>query len=335
MREEVAMRARKLTLGGLAGAAILGCVSAPANAQGLQSAPVRPTPPAATAPTAAPKPAAVVNGEQIAMAELEAVLKRQPPQPTAMPERMQIAVRREALAMLIDECLLHQFLRKSCPPVAKADIDKKLAEISDIMKAKGKSMDDFYKDAQETPEELRTSLGYQLQWAGYCNARATDQALQKYYTENKDFFDGVMVEVSHIVLRVPSGAAPTEVAAARDRLTKLRKDILDKKIDFAQAAKQYSECESAPRGGEIGCISRKGIDDAFAKAAFALQVGQVSDVVQSSFGLHLIKVTDRKPGKPSDFATAKEHVRMMFLGDLNETILQELRNTAKIEINIP
>jgi peptidyl-prolyl cis-trans isomerase C len=322
------MRARRWTIASLAGAAILGCATADVTAQA--------TPPASTPPAAkAAKPAAVVNGEEITMAEVEAVLKRQPPQPTAMPEKMQIAVRREALAMLIDEMLLHQFLRKNCQPVSKADVDKKMAELSEALKAKGKTLDDFYKDTQETPEELRTSVGYQLQWAAFSNARATDQALEKCYTENKDFFDGIMVEASHIVLRVSPGAPANEVAAARERLHKLRQDILDKKIDFAEAAKKYSECESAPRGGEIGCISRKGIDEAFAKAAFALPVGQVSDVVQSGFGLHLIKVTDRKPGKPSDFAGAKDKVRLLFMGELDDSILQQMRSTAKIEINIP
>ena len=325
------MGARMWTVAGLAGAVILGFAATQAGAQGTPPA----SGPQAAAPAQGAKPAAVVNGEQISMADLDAVLKRQPPQATAMPEKMQIAVRREALAVLIDEMLLHQFLRKNCPPVAKADVEKKLAEFSEMLKAKGKTMDDFYKDTQETPEELRTSVGYQLQWVAYCNAKTTDQTLQKYYAENKDFFDGVMVEVSHIVVRVPPGAPANEVAEARERLKKLRQDILDKKIDFAEAAKKYSECESAPRGGEIGCISRKGIDEAFAKAAFALPVGQVSDVVQSGFGLHLIKATDRKPGKPSDFATAKDKVRLLFMEELDESILQEMRNAAKIEINVP
>jgi peptidyl-prolyl cis-trans isomerase C len=329
------MGARKWTLGALASAAILGYGMAQAQAQGQQPPAARPVPPASASPTSAAKPAAVVNGEDITMAQLEAMLKRQPPQVTAMPEKMQVAVRREALAVLIDETLRHQFLRKVCQPVSKADVDKKLAEMSDILKGHGKTMDDFYKDTQETPEELRTSVAYQLQWSAYCNARATDNVLQKYYTENKEFFDGVMVEVSHIVLRVAPGAPAAEAAAARDKLSKLRKDILEKKIDFAQAAEQYSECESAPRGGEIGCITRKGLDEAFAKAAFSLQVGQISDVVQSSFGLHLIMVTDRKPGKPSDFATSKEKVRMLFMDELDESILQEQRRTAKVEVNIP
>jgi parvulin-like peptidyl-prolyl isomerase len=141
-----------------------------------------------------------------------------------------------------------------------------------------------------------------------------------------------MVEVSHIVLRLPPEAPPADIARAKATLTQMRKDILDKKIDFAQAAKQYSQCESAPRGGAIGAISRRSIiDEAFAQAAFALPVGQVSDVVQSGYGLHLIKVTDRNPGKPSDFAKVKDDVRMMFLNDLDDRILQEMRRTAKIQ----
>jgi parvulin-like peptidyl-prolyl isomerase len=322
------MGARQWTLGGLAGAALLGCVTGQAQAQGQQP------PPARTAPAANPtgRVAAVVNGEEITMAELEAVLKRQPQEPAPLPEAKRVAIRRIALATLIDDMLRHQFLRKMTLPVSKAEIDKKMAEMAEAVKAQGKTLDDFYKDTGETPEGLRTAIGYQLQWVAYCNTVATDEVLFKYYNANKDVFDGVMVEVSHIVLRVPPEAPPAEIAKAKATLAQMRKDILDKKIDFAQAARQYSQCESAPRGGVIGAISRRSIiDEAFAQASFALQVGQVSDVVQSSYGVHLIKVTDRNPGKPSEFAKVKENVRMMYLNDLDDQILQEMRKTAKIQ----
>jgi len=327
------MGARTWTVRSLAGAAILGCVAANAAAQGQTSPPPGQVPPAGTAPKAvAGKVAAVVNGDEITMVELENVLKRQPPEVMAMTEKDKLAVRRIALATIIDDVLRHQFLHKVSKPVSKGDIDKKMTEMTDMLKSQGKNIEDFFKLTGETPESLRTSIGYQLQWTAYCNAVGTDEVLQKYFAANKDYFDGVMVETSHIVKRLPPDATEQDIAKARQDLQAIRKDIAEGKTDFATAAKSYSQCESAPRGGQIGCIPRKGVvDEPFAKAAFALKVGEVSDVVQTSFGLHLIKVTDRKPGKPSEFSAVKEKVRMMYSDELDEAILMEMRKTAQIK----
>ncbi len=321
------MGARKWTLAGLATAAILGGASGQIQAQ------VAPKPTAA-APAATGK-AAVVNGEDISMAELEAVMKRAPQEVMARPESERVAVRRIALETIIDDVLRHQFLREKGPVVAKADIDAKLADLADMLKKKdGKTLEDFYKDTGETPESLRTGIGYQLQWIAYLNAVGTDEALLKYYTANKEFFDGAMVEASHIVLRLPEGTVGSKAELAkRDQLSQLRKAIVEGKMTFEQAAKQYSEDESGARGGAIGCFGRRfSTEEEFAKAAFALPVGQISDVVQTGMGLHLIKVTDRKPGTPSDFKAIKEKVRLYFGGDLDQQILAEKRQTAKIDI---
>jgi parvulin-like peptidyl-prolyl isomerase len=77
------------------------------------------------------------------------------------------------------------------------------------------------------------------------------------------------------------------------------------------------------------------VEEPFAKAAFALKVGDISDVVQTDFGYHLIKVTDRKAGTASDFNKIKEEVREMLVEELRVQILAEQRQTAKVEINLP
>jgi parvulin-like peptidyl-prolyl isomerase len=116
----------------------------------------------------------------------------------------------------------------------------------------------------------------------------------------------------------------------------LRQDILTGKVDFAEAAKKYSQCTSAPNGGDIGYFQRKFIvDEAFAKTAFGLKVGDVSDVVQTEYGMHLIKVTDRKPGQPSEFESIKELVRETCVNEMRMALLEEQRRTAHIEINLP
>jgi peptidyl-prolyl cis-trans isomerase C len=160
--------------------------------------------------------------------------------------------------------------------------------------------------------------------------------VQRYFTENKDFFDGVAVRASHIVTRTPPGTSDGERQAARVRLLALRQEILAGTLDFAAAAAKHSQCTSAQQGGDVGFFPRKGVvDEPIARAAFALPVGHISDVVQTDYGMHLIKVTERKPGQPADFLKVKEDVRAMCAEELRQSLLAELRKSAKVQINLP
>ena len=121
------------------------------------------------------------------------------------------------------------------------------------------------------------------------------------------------------------------------KLTALRSELIEKKGDFAAAAKAESQCPSKQMGGDIGYITRKWsmVDEQFARVAFSLPPGQISDVVQTDYGLHLIKVTDRKAGQQSDYAKMKEGVpRQRFVEEMRQKLLQEERTKGKIEVQL-
>jgi parvulin-like peptidyl-prolyl isomerase len=97
----------------------------------------------------------------------------------------------------------------------------------------------------------------------------------------------------------------------------------------------YSQCPSAPEGGDIGYFPRKGaVEEPFAAAAFALKKDEVSAVVQTSYGLHLIRVTDRKSGPPSDFSKIVDQVRELAGENMMLDILSKERLAARIEIKL-
>src|SRR5207245_2012426 len=99
------------------------------------------------------------------------------------------------------------------------------------------------------------------------------------------------------------------------------------------AARKFSQCTSAPNGGDVGYFSRKGVvAEEFARAAFTLKVGEVSDVVVSDYGMHLIKLTERKPGQPSSFEKVKDDVRMMAAEELRQALLAQQRKSARVQI---
>jgi peptidyl-prolyl cis-trans isomerase C len=292
------------------------------------------------AQTPAAATAAVVNGEPIALSELEPavdmiVKEKFKVQPPTEAQRRQ--VRSEVLGLIINDVLMRQFLRKNGPKVEPADVDKQVADFTKSLEQQKppRTLQDFYRETGQTEEQVRANITRMLQWMAYVKAHVKDDDIKAYYGQSKDFFDQVAVRASHIVFRVAPDASEAESKATRDKLTALREEIVAGKLDFAEAAKKHSQCPSAPGGGDIGFFSRKGmLDENFAKAAYALKVDEVSDIVTTDFGLHLIKVTDRKPGKPSDFEKIKDEVRDFYVEELRQNLLIQERKNAKIEVNI-
>jgi peptidyl-prolyl cis-trans isomerase C len=308
---------------------ILGGMAALAMLAGM----VRGQAPVAAVP---PKPVASVDGQAITLADVEELLKSRGPLPVALTEAQRRRMQMEALAMMIDDLLLQKFLRERGPRIDPAEVAKRLAEMDEGLRRQGKTLADFYKETGQTEAELRNTQTLILQWVAYVKARFSDADLKRYYDENRDHFDDVKVRASHIVLRVPAGAPEAERQAARNKLLALRQEIVTGKLDFAQAAARHSQCPSAEKGGDIGFFPRKFVlDESLARAAFALAVGQVSDVVATEAGLHLLKLTERNPGQPSDFLKVKEDVRGLCAEELRQAILVEMRKTTRVEVNLP
>jgi peptidyl-prolyl cis-trans isomerase C len=107
---------------------------------------------------------------------------------------------------------------------------------------------------------------------------------------------------------------------------------LDKGADFTELAKKYSTDPSAQDGGDLGYFGHDDMVKEFADAAFALPVGQYTKTpVKTEFGWHVIKVEDRRAGKPPSFEEAQDQLRQDLARDIIEAKLQELRGAAKIE----
>ncbi|MFO0877308.1 MAG: peptidylprolyl isomerase [Gemmataceae bacterium] len=286
------------------------------------------------------KVVALVNGVKIHQTELEAVLKMAGPVPVHLPEAQRRQRQMEALGMMIENILMRQFLEKNTKPVSPEEVERRITEMRGGLKEQGKSLDEFCQETNQTMEQLRTSISEHLRWGTFARANITDQQVEAYYKENKDFFDGVTVRCSHIVMRLPGNATEADRQKARSTLEAIRTRLAtDPKSDFAEMAKQYSQDPMASKGGDLGFIPRKWFDEAFSRAAFALPVGQVSGVVETDFGLHLIKVTDRKPGRPSEFPKIKEAVREFCSEEMRQAIMQKMRQEmvkeGRLKVELP
>jgi parvulin-like peptidyl-prolyl isomerase len=289
---------------------------------------------AAQGPGAAEKPAAVVNGEPIAIAEVRAILEQRP-SPVPLPEAEKRAMRQAALDMLIEDALMRQFLRKSAPPADPIAVNKEIAELQEALKKQNMNLAEFLKKGQQTEAQLRSDIAARVQWKTYLTGRLPEANVKAYYDTNKVFFDKVLVKASHILVKLNGNAPAAEKQAALAKIQAIRQEIVAGKIKFDDAARRYSDCPSKDKGGDLGPFPYKFVVvEPFAKAAFALQKGQMSDVVQTTFGLHLIWVTDRTPGESSNYEATKDLVREVYAQDLElyQNILAEQRKTARIDV---
>ena len=155
-------------------------------------------------------------------------------------------------------------------------------------------------------------------------ANVTDQDVKAYFDQHKA--DLGAVRISHILV-----ASQQE---AQDILQKLKAGE-----NFASLAKKYSLDEKTKaNGGDLGWVKWEQFGSASLKdAAFKLNPGEVSGIVQSQFGYHIMKVTDKKPASDSDFAklkdALKEQVAEKKKEDLFETYVKDMRSKAKITLN--
>jgi hypothetical protein len=144
---------------------------------------------------------------------------------------------------------------------------------------------------------------------------------------------GATIKARHVLLRLPGDATP----AQRDSVTKLAQAIRDrarKGEDFAGLARQYSQEPGAQQsGGDLGFFGRGQMVAPFEEAAFAMKVGDVSDVVETPFGLHIIKVEDRKS---ADFETSKvafrEEAKNRMIQEAEQNYVKQLTDTMNIVV---
>ncbi|OGR89598.1 MAG: hypothetical protein A2992_07575 [Elusimicrobia bacterium RIFCSPLOWO2_01_FULL_59_12] len=147
---------------------------------------------------------------------------------------------------------------------------------------------------------------------------------------------GERVRARHILVRVGPNASKEDKSTAMNRAKDVQRQL--KGGDFAELAKKYSEDPgSRERGGDLGYFSRGDMVPAFDKAAFALNVGQTSDVVTTDFGHHLIRVEEKKAASKFSLEDVKDDLKEYLFQQRAakkfEAYVKDLRSKADIKIN--
>jgi foldase protein PrsA len=238
---------------------------------------------------------ATVNGQAIEQGDLY--------------EEMVKASGAETLDTMITNEIIKQELEKAAIKVTQKELDAEMAvyekaygsqeELASAVEATGMTMDDLAADL-ETQLKIKKLLGLEIE--------ITDEEINTYFEENKESLaQPAQVEASHILVETKEKAEEVAVKLADGG-------------DFAELAKEYStDKATAENGGELGTFGTGEMAPEFEEAAFALAVDEISEPVETEYGFHIIKVTDKTEAQEATLENSKEQIQ--------ETLFNEALNT--------
>lgn len=278
---------------------------------------------------------AIVNGKELTAADVDTAFNRTSVSKQPLTDAQKQMYRSHVLNVLIDNALLKQFLDHKGVTADPKQVEDHINQFKAAVSQKGASLNSFLADNKLSEQQMREEITDLYQWFAHVQEQSTEQNLRGYFEANKSAFDGSQVRASHILVEFPPTATAAEKAIAYKKIQQIQMQ-LSSGTDFASLAKQHSDCESKSQGGDVGFFQRKGkMTEPFAKAAFETQKGQVTNIVESEYGYHLIKVTDRKEGTPVRYEKVADDVKTLFAADLRAAIITAMRKQADISFSHP
>jgi peptidyl-prolyl cis-trans isomerase C len=313
--------------------------------------------PSAASPATAPAPAnaakpvpaqlpdvvAKVNGEAVTRAELEmAVRTLEQRAQSPVPPEQRDAVYRQVLDRIIGFHLLAQEARARKLVAAPWDVDTQLGDLkkqfpteaafNQMLQSRGVTADELRKETEDT-----LAVNQMLQKEIEPQVKVQDADVKTFFDQNKPrFHQPESVRASHILIRAEEQADPATKAKAKAQADDLLKQ-LKKGANFADLAKKFSgDPGSAPNGGDLGFFNRGQMVAPFDQAAFALKPGQMSGVVETPFGYHIIQAHETKPARDVGFDEVKDQIREYLATQQREqksqVFVDQLKAKSKISL---
>ena len=234
---------------------------------------------------------AEVNGGVITTADFKKEVETLPPYLRPMAETP------EGKKELLDTMIIREIIMQQ----AKKDGLDKSKEVTDKLEELKKRVivEAFLKKKVETQTAI------------------TDADLQKFYDQNKDKLKtGEQVRASHILVK--------SEAEAQDILGQVKKGG-----NFEQLASKYSIDAAKAKGGDLGWFGKGSMIPEFEKVAFGMKEGEISGIVKTQFGYHIIKLTGKRPAGIPPFAEVKEQLKAKLLPEKQQEVFQKLKDELK------
>lgn len=291
---------------------------------------------------------AIVNQEIITLSEVEKMVS-QLKQEIEGGDRLERRSRtnefsRMVLERLIEEKLIDQEAKRSGIKATPKEVELAIEEIKrrnsatqeDLEMAlarDGMTLEAFKKEIEK--KIIRTKV---VHWAVKVEPNVGERELREFYLKHIDRYKAEeSYRPAHILFKIPNEATPEEISQIRAKCQKVLSMIRAGK-DFGELAVLYSEDISSKDRGDLGVFKRGELLPALEKEALRLKVGEVSGIVRTDFGFHIIKLLDRKGVDPLPFEEVKEKVRQDYLDKEFEKglkqFLSKLKEKSTIEIKL-
>ncbi|MFW5936686.1 MAG: peptidylprolyl isomerase [Desulfosalsimonas sp.] len=291
---------------------------------------------------------AVVDGVEISRQDLDRKLDMM----KARYSSQGMPIKGERLAQLretiLDNLIEKQLLYQESQEVGiEVDSEKIQSEI-DQLKGQFENAEAFEKKiasmnySEETlRKEIRENMAIRalIDQEVASKVSVTDADVQSYYEENKqEFEEPEKVHARHILIEAGPDAGDKEKARAEEKIREVQEKLEDG-AEFAELARQHSEGPSSEESGDLGSFTRGQMVENFDKAAFDLEPGEVSDIVETRFGYHLIKVEDKTASSMKSLDEVKDSVqekleREKVMQEL-EPYIESLKQKYPVEKNLP
>ncbi len=266
--------------------------------------------------------AAKVNGEEITIQNIEEQYNQMPL------EYRNLVTKENILNQTINEFLLLQEAEKQGIKVTNDEVSETLNE---VIKNSGLSEQEF----EEVLEEQNLTMMYLEEYYKKLltinklieehvlnKISVSDEEMIEYYESNKnEFVVPEHVNASHILVNTTQEAEEILI-------------LIDQGDDFAELARERSQCTSAQFGGNLGPFTRGMMVKEFEDAAFSMEVGEISGIVESSFGYHIIKLHEKKPESTMSFQEAKPLIQEEITFQKQEQEIDEYLNKLKDQSEI-
>jgi peptidyl-prolyl cis-trans isomerase C len=247
---------------------------------------------------------------------------------------------------MLDELIGRQLLLQEGSKHIPTDIDKKTQEQIDEVKTQAGGDDQLKKTLAETgitydeyTKRVRDNIiiREEIQSVIDKEVKITPEEVRAFYDKNPDQFkQPETVRASHILIRVTPDASDDVKKEKRTQIESVRA-LLKSGEKFADVAKKFSEDPgSAANGGDLGFFGRGQMVPEFDAAAFSLKTNEISNVITTQYGYHILMVTDRKPAQTVPFDQVKDDLTQFLKqrkgAEITRDQVASLRKTAKVEI---
>lgn len=289
------------------------------------------------------KTVATVNGTAITAQELNRAFLtfKNSPQGAQLPAGKEVEVKSFLLDQLISAELLYQLANTSPPQNIDAIIDENMQQLQQNRFKSKQELLDSLKQQGMTEKDLREVMRRSIVVGNYLETKVAPgqqvsaAELKAFYDQNPALFDQPeQVRASHILIPIDQKATAKERSETAVKANGLLKQI-KAGADFAQLARDNSSCPSSQQGGDLGYFAKGQMVKPFEDKAFSMKPGEVSGIVETQFGLHIIKLTEKRAAAKIPFDDIKEQLaedlKHQKVNEAVEKAVDNLRKSAKIE----